>query len=159
MRQDAAYQFANRRIAIPFLPFSGKLLALAPDLLLFFERAAGHMISAALLHAAMAEPDQHAAVPYADVGERFGVSRTHVRALLDEAQDIGLVRLEGRGGHRVEILPRLWESYDRGLAAGMFVHDALHAVVTGRRADVPANVAAGVATKDGEEDGEAVPAL
>ena len=162
MRQEPAYQIANRRTALPFIPFSGKLLALAPDLLLFFDRAAGHMISAALLEAAMAAPDQHAAVPYADLGERFGVSRTHVRELLLAAQGIGLVRLDGRGGRRVEILPRLWESYDRGLAAGMFVHDAVHAVTIGRRAvpiNVTAIVPANVPARDGEEDGEALPAL
>ncbi len=155
MRQDPVYQVANRRAAVPFIPFSGKLLALAPDLLLFFNRAAGHMISAALLQAAMAADNQRAAVPYADVGERFGVSRTHVRELLLAAQEMDLVRLDGRGGHRVEILPRLWASYDRGLAAGMFMHDAVHAVNAGRRTGNQQ----GAAVRDGEADGEAVPAL
>ncbi len=134
MRQDPAYQIVHRREAMAFMPFSGKLLALAPDLLLFFNRAAGHMVSASLLQAAMATGDTHAAVPYADIGERFRISRTHVRAILLEAQDAGLVRLDGRGGRRVEVLPRLWTSYDRGLAAGMFSHDIVHALVTGRRA-------------------------
>ncbi len=134
MRQDPAYQIAQRRMSIAFLPFSGRLLAMAPDLLLFFNHAAGHMVSAALLQAAMAADDLHAAVPYADVGERFGVSRTHVRKILVEAQDAGLVRLHSRGGHRVEILPRLWASYDRGLAVGMFILDSIHALVVGRRA-------------------------
>ena len=134
MRQDPSYQLAHRQEAMALVPFSGKLLALSPDLLLFFNHAAGHMVSASLLHAAMAAPDAHAAVPFADIGERFGISRTHVRAILMEAQDAGLVRLDGRGGHRVEVLPRLWQSYDRGLAAGMFSHDIVHALVTGRRA-------------------------
>lgn len=159
IRQEPSYQIENRRVAIPFLPFSGKLLALSPDMLLFFDRAAGHMISATLLQAAMNAPDQHAAVPYADVGERFGVSRTHVRELLSAAQDIGLVRLQDRGGHRVEILPRLWQSYDLGLAAGMFVHDALHAVVTRRSDNDPVNPVTAARARDGEEDGAALPAL
>ena len=145
MRQDAAYQLIHRQQAMAFIPFSGKLLAMAPELLLFFNHAAGHMVSASLLSAAMAAGDVHAAVPYADIGERFGISRTHVRTILVEAQDAGLVRLDGRGGHRVEILPRLWESYDRGLAAGMFGHDMVHALVVGRRAL--------------KRDEEAVPAL
>lgn len=145
MGEDPIYQVAHRRAAIAFLPYSAKLLALAPDLMLFFNRAAGHMVSASLMQAAMAAPDRQAAIPYADVGERFGVSRTHVRELLVEAQEAGLVRLDGRGGHRVEILPRLWTSYDRGLAAGMFVHDIVHALVTGRPAL--------------KRDDEAVPAL
>jgi hypothetical protein len=49
------------------------------------------------------------------------------------AQDAGLVNLKARGGHRVEILPRLWESYDRSIAGGMFAHDWVYGVVTGRQ--------------------------
>jgi hypothetical protein len=145
MRQDRAYQLIHRQEAMAFMPFSGKLLALAPDLLLFFNHAAGHMVSASLIKAAMAAGDTHAAVPYADIGERVGISRTHVRTILLEAQDAGLVRLDGHGGRRVEILPRLWTSYDRGLAAGMFSHDIVHALVTGRKAR--------------KRDEEAIPAL
>lgn len=133
MRQDPAYQIVHRRQAMAFMPFSGKLLAVAPDLLLFFNHVAGHMVSASLLHAAMEAGGAAVAVPYADVGERFGVSRTHVRKILQDAQTAELVRLHGRGGHQVEILPRLWESYDRGLAAGMLSHDMVHARVTGRQ--------------------------
>lgn len=49
-----------------------------------------------------------------------------------EAQDAGLVRLDGRGGQRVHVLPALLTSYDRGLAAGMFSHDMVHALTTNR---------------------------
>lgn len=133
MRQDSTYHIEHRRAAIDFVPYSGKLLALAPELLLFFNHAAGHMVSNSLLQAAMASPDGSAAIPYGDIGERVGISRTHVRQILLEAQSAGLVRLDGRGGHRVEILPKLWNSYDRGLAAGMFSHDMVHAIVVGRR--------------------------
>lgn len=135
MREDPAYQLGNRKLAVDFLPFSGKLLAVAPELLLFFKHAGGHMVSASLLHAAMATPDTHAAVPYAEIGDRFGISRTHVRTILIEAQDAGLVCLDGRGGHRVQILPALLTSYDRGLAAGMLSHDMVHALATRRRAE------------------------
>ncbi len=134
MRQDPAYQIAQRRTSIAFLPFSGRLLAMAPELMLFFNHAAGHIVSASLIQAAMTAHDLHAAVPYGDLGERFGVSRTHVRKIVAEAQDAGLVRLHGRGGHRVEILPRFWASYDHGLAIGMFIHDVVHAVTIGRQA-------------------------
>jgi DNA-binding transcriptional ArsR family regulator len=72
----------------------------------------------------------HAAVPYADVGNRFGVSRTHVRKLLVAAEEAGLVRLRERGGHRVEILPRLWSSHDRGIAGGMYLHDMIYLVAS-----------------------------
>ena len=134
MREDRTYQIEHRRVAVDFVPYFGKLLALAPELMLFFNHAAGHLVSASLLQAATASRDGRAAVPYGEIGERVGISRTHVRKILLEAQSAGLVRLDGRGGHRVEILPKFWNSYDRGLAAGMFSHDVAHAVVIGRRA-------------------------
>ena len=62
------------------------------------------------------------------------MSRTHVRELLAASEAIGLVRLQARGGHRVEILPRLWTSYNRGIAGGMFLHDLIYATATGRKA-------------------------
>ncbi len=133
MRADPAYQVEQRRTSIAFLPLSGKLLATMPDLMLFFNHAAGHVVSASLIRAAMDAHDLHAAVPYGDLGERFGVSRTHVRKIVMEAEDAGLVRLHGRGGHAVEILPRFWSSYDHGLAVGMFILDTVHAVAVGRQ--------------------------
>jgi hypothetical protein len=124
MQRDAEFQTVYRRVCAPFLPLGIKLLLSLPDTMLFFNHAAGSPIIATLLQAAMASPDYpHAAVPYAEVGDRFGVSRTHVRKLLVAAEQAGLVKLHARGGHRVEILPRLWSSYDHGLATGMYVHD------------------------------------
>src|SRR5262249_2467897 len=80
-----------------------------------------------LLQAAMANPDgADAAVSYAHIGDRFGISRTHVRRLLTSAEAAGLVRLHARGGQRVEVLPRLWAAADRGMATGMYVHDMVH---------------------------------
>jgi hypothetical protein len=56
------------------------------------------------------------------------VSSTHVRTLMQSAQSAGLVRLVGRGGSKIELLPRMWSSYDRGLAVGMYLHDAVNLV-------------------------------
>ena len=134
MRRDRQFHDLYRRTSAPFLPLGAKLLFYVPDIMLFFDRAAGVLVLAALLQAAMAAPEApHAAVPYADVGERFGVSRTHVRQMLVAAEEAGLVILHARGGRRVEILPRLWSSYDRGLAAGMYIHDLVY-VATERAA-------------------------
>jgi len=80
-----------------------------------------------LLVAAMAEPDSaHVAVPYAELAGRFGMSRTHVRQTLAAAEEASLVRVIGRGGQRVELLPRLWTTYDYGLAGGMYLHDIVY---------------------------------
>jgi hypothetical protein len=121
----------HRRMSFAFMEVGAKLLLSVPDMMLFFNRAAGYMIIAALLQAAMDAPDHpHAAVPYGDVGDRFGVSRTHVRKLLIAAEEAGLVKLQARGGHRVEILPRLWASHDQGIAGGMYFHDMLYVATT-----------------------------
>jgi hypothetical protein len=134
MQRDPAFQLLQRRTSLAFAPLGLKLLMSEPDMMLFFDRAAGHMVLAALLHAALSEPDNpHPAVPYADIGDRFGVSRTHVRELLAAAEQIGLVKLQARGGHRVEVLPRLWASYNRGIAGGMFLHDLIYGAATGRQ--------------------------
>ncbi len=52
--------------------------------------------------------------------------RTLVRQLLVAAEAAGLVKLHARGGRRVEILPRLWSSHDRGMSAGMYGHDMIY---------------------------------
>ncbi len=133
MRRDPEFQILHRRTSLDFAPLGVKLLLSVPDMMLFFDKAAGHMVLAALLRAALEQADDpHVAISYADVGDRFGVSRTHVRRLLIAAQETGLVALKARGGHRVEILPRLWASYDRSIAGGMFLHDLIYGAATGR---------------------------
>jgi hypothetical protein len=134
MRGDAVFLMELRRRSIQYLPLAAELMATTPDMLMFFGAAAGHIVLAALLHAALSEPDRlHAPLPYAAAGDRFGVSRTHVRKLLEKAQAVELVKLHGRGGHLVEILPRLWASYDRSIAVGMYLHDMVHAVAMGQQ--------------------------
>ena len=126
MRGDPDFQAVQRRVSMAFLPLGAKLLHAVPEMMNFLNHAGGAMVLAALLQAAMMQDDPHAAVPYGDVGDRFGVSRTQVRNLLREAEASGLVRLHARGGHRVEILPQLWPRYDRWLAGGMYGHDLIY---------------------------------
>ena len=57
-----------------------------------------------------------------------------MRELLTAAEGLGLVKLQARGGHRMEILPRLWSSYNRGIAGGMSLHDLIYGAATGRPA-------------------------
>jgi hypothetical protein len=135
IRGDPAFQIVYRRTSLAFYPLGMKVLLSEPDMMLFFDRVAGRMVLAALLKAASADPDHlHAAVSYAELGDRFGVSRTHVRQLLMAAERQGLVKLQARGGHRVEIQPRLWASYDRAIAGGMFLRDLVYGAATGRTA-------------------------
>lgn len=136
LRRDPAIQMAQRRAGMALLPLSAQLFTTFPDMLLFLNRAGGFPVIAALLQAAMADPTApHAAVPFGDVGDRFGISRTQVRNLLIAAEEMGLVKLHMRGGQRVEILPRLWTSHDRGMAVGMYLHDLAYGLATGRRSE------------------------
>jgi DNA-binding MarR family transcriptional regulator len=127
IQHDRLFHSQYRRTSTSFLPLGASLLLSLPDTMLFFNHAAGAVLQAALLRAAMAAPGYpDAAVSYAEIGERLGVSRTHVRELLVAAEAAGLVRLRARGGRNVEILPRHWASYDQGLAAGMYIHDLVY---------------------------------
>jgi hypothetical protein len=90
LRCDPDAHARHLRTAMVLRPLAIKLMVANRDVMLFFERAGGYMVIAALLQAAMADGgDMHATVPYADVGDRFGISRTHVRQMLT-----------GRGGGR-----------------------------------------------------------
>lgn len=151
MRRDPEFQAVHQRTCAAFLPLGMKIMQSVPETMLFFDYAAGHIIVAALLQAAMARPDHpHPAVPYADIGDRFGVSRTHVRKLLVAAEDAGLVKLHARGGRRVEILPRLWSSYDRGISGGMYLHDILYLAATGALNDNRVAVGASATARQAE---------
>jgi hypothetical protein len=128
LSRDRAFHVMHCRLCQPFYPVSARLMMTLPDTMLFFSHAAGPLIQTAVLKAALDAGDPNAAVPYMEAADRFGVSRTHVRNLMNAAQSAGLVRIVGRGGHSIEILPRHWASYDRGLAVGMYLHDAVHLV-------------------------------
>jgi DNA-binding MarR family transcriptional regulator len=128
LSQDRAFHTIHCRVCLPFSGVAARLMMTLPDTMLFFAHAAGPLIQNELLKAAMAAGDLAAAVPYMDVADRFGVSRTHIRNLMNSAESAGLVRIVGRGGRSIEILPRHWVSYDRGLAVGMYLHDATNLV-------------------------------
>jgi len=146
MRRDPEFQNLLRRASVPFVPLGARMLTRMPEMLLFFNHAAGAMVIAALMQAALSDPG-HPAVPYTDVGDRFGVSRTHVRQLLVAAEEAGFVKLHARGGRRVQILPRLFDSHRNWVAGGMYVHDICYLAATGAAARQPA--ARPIATRSG----------
>lgn len=132
LSRNRAFHVLHCSTCLPFNPVSARLLMTLPDTLLFFTHAAGPLIQNAVLKAAMDAADPNAAVPYIEAADRFGVSRTHVRNLMKDAELAGLVRITGHGGHSILILPRFWASYDRGLALGMYLHDAVNLVAMHR---------------------------
>lgn len=126
LARDPVFHVMHCRACLPFTEAGARLMMTLPDTLLFFSHAAGPLIQYTLLKAALDAEDLAAEIPYMEVADRFGVSRTHIRNLMMSAEQAGLVRIVGRGGRSIEILPRHWTSYDRGLAVGMYLHDAVN---------------------------------
>jgi hypothetical protein len=99
-----------RQLSLHFLA-GFRLMHQAPDLELFMERDAGIVV---LLDLALAgppagffPPEDPIPVSISAMASRFGVSRSHVRKLLRDAGDAGLIhRLDADGSH-VGLSPRL----------------------------------------------------
>ena len=125
LQRNAAFQRAQRVAAMNFFGLGARILAGNPAMMLFLSRDAGVMVLIKLLQMAGSGGAPVEALSYADIGARFGVSRTHVRLLLEEAQKAGLVGLGGRGGRLVELKPAVWQAFDRFVAESMSGHDLL----------------------------------
>ncbi len=123
LRRDPSFQWAQRATAVRYFPEAARIMS-NPDVMLFLGREAGVMVLLKLLQLAE-EPTSLASdgLSYADIGERFGISRTHVRNLLQDAERAELVTLSGRGGRFITLSPRLVASFDRFIADGMSMHD------------------------------------
>jgi len=132
-RGEPEAYLAYRRAGLELMPISVRSMPLAGEMLRFFFHASGFMVIAALLDAALRAGDIAAPVGFHGVGERFGVSRTHVRGIVSMAVEADLVRLHGRGGHMVEILPAMWRAFDGSLCLGLHLMDLVVAVATDRR--------------------------
>lgn len=126
VRRDRALQMAQRLACMDFLGHGANILAGNPGIMLFLGRDAGVMILIKLIqmtHAA--KDDSQTGLPYSDIGARFGVSRTHVREVLREAERAGFVQLSGRGGQLVQLTPAVMQVFDRFTADSMSGHDLM----------------------------------
>lgn len=111
MRRDRQFRTALRRVGRPSLDSAVKLLASNPTITFIMNRDAGMMILIKLMQ--LREGDGLSRAGFSDLAERFGISRTHVRRLLRDAEEEGLLRLS-QGG--VVVQPPLIASFDRFLA-------------------------------------------
>ena len=120
MTRDPAFQLKQRLVSRDLFALGAKILAGNPIMMLFQGRDAGVMILIKMI--AMAKAEGGAAplkISYSDLGGRFGVSRTHVRKLLETAEELDLVVLTKGGGHFVEMKPQLLAAFDRLVADAM----------------------------------------
>lgn len=123
LRRDPLYQQAHRAIGRTMIARSQRIVATSPAMTLFMEREAGFMILMKLMQMSQGPTLR---MSFADIGNRFGVSRTHVRAVLQDAARQDLVALTAQ---TIDVRPKLISAFDRFVAATMAHHDAIHAMV------------------------------
>jgi len=119
--RDPATHLASRRAGFGHLASSARIVAAHPDAMLFASRDGGYPVMMVLA----LDADRGTTHSYSAIGDRFGISRTHVRNLFHAAEARGLVRLHGRGGRDVEVLPALVGVFDRFMADVMVEHDSI----------------------------------
>jgi DNA-binding MarR family transcriptional regulator len=125
MRRDAAFQQAQRLASLDFLGHGANIMAGNPGIMLFMGRDAGMMILIRLVQRAGDRSSGPVDVSFEETGAQFGVSRTHVRMTLQDAERAGLVALSGPGRRLVELRPAAWDAFDRFLAESMSGLDLL----------------------------------
>jgi hypothetical protein len=127
IRRDPDYQKAHRLVANRMVGYAAKLISDNGPMAFFMSREAGTMILMKLMDLAEAEPDatvRH--VSFSDIGRRFGISRTHVRKTLQEAERAVLVQISGTS---IALMPPVLSAFDRFLADTMAGHDLMHRLV------------------------------
>jgi hypothetical protein len=135
MTRDVAFQRAQRLVALDFSAKGAEIMASNPAVMRFMSRDAGMLVLIKLVQ--MSADGNGEGLSYSDIGTRFGVSRTHVRSLLEDAAQHGDVSLSGRGGHLVELKPSILHAFDRFVAAAMSGHDLLYKLARERMAKEP----------------------
>jgi DNA-binding MarR family transcriptional regulator len=125
------FLLAQRRAGARVIAQSGQVLARNPEIVLFLKRDAGFLILTILLQSAT-ESGAMSASPISDLADRFGISRTHVRKVLEAAEAAGLLQIRAPAGRAVALSPKLSESFDRYFADLMAVTDLIYAIAMGR---------------------------
>jgi DNA-binding MarR family transcriptional regulator len=126
MRHDPAFQKAQRKAARHLSGYAAKLMGDNPTVMHFMAREAGMMVLIKLVELDQTHDGRSLAqFSFADLARGFGISRTHVRSMLQEAEGMGLVKLsKGRAG--VDALaPSLIEAFDRFVADCMSGNDLI----------------------------------
>jgi DNA-binding MarR family transcriptional regulator len=126
MRRDRAFHLQHRRAAGSLLPLGARIMKRNSLVLHFMQREAGMMVLIKLMHLSGSRADVTCEISYSDMGTRFGVSRTQVRKVVQEAEESGLVLLLRRGAQFVRLRPKLVEAFDRLIADSMAAHDLVY---------------------------------
>ena len=123
MERDRDFQRRQRLAAASRFPLAAQVMARNQTMMQFMSREAGIMVVIKLLHLAGPDGDTTLEIAYTDIGARFGVSRTQVRNLLQEAEAKGLVRLDRGRTLSAQPTQTLLDAFDRLVADTMVAHD------------------------------------
>ncbi len=125
MQHDPTFQTKLRKICREFAAYAAQLMAANPSVMFFMERDAGTMILLKLLHRNKAETPMQ--VSFAGLADRFGVSRTHIRKMIKEAEKRSLLQYSETA---ITLAPSLVAAYDRFVADTMAGHDIMFKMAT-----------------------------
>jgi hypothetical protein len=118
---DPEFVAAYVRITAEHFLAGFRFIDVAPDMELFIDRNAGLMVLFTILLAGKADdtvpPRRPVPLSISAIANRFGVSRPHVRALLRDAEEGGLIRRDDAG--HVAVLPRLAEAAESFIAVAL----------------------------------------
>ena len=121
-------------VALGFSARGADILASNAGMFLFHTRDAGVTILIKLVEMTAAAGNRAVELSYSDIGDRFGVSRTHVRKLLQDAERADLLQLSGQGERLVVLKPSMLGAFDRFVAEGMSGHDLLFGITLSKMA-------------------------
>ena len=131
---------AIRRTTLNHLESIGRLIRRHKPLAAFMEHDCGYMIMLLLLQSARETGSECSATCFQRLATQTGVSRTHVRRLLESVRDAGLLTLGGRGGHDIRLNEQMWHAVDLWFAQELALVAYLFAEA--RRQDVQPRFAA-----------------
>lgn len=83
------------------------------------ERDGGYLTLLMLLHEAAKSGSNRIQMGYETISEHAGISRTHARLLMEQAEALELVKLHARGGRDIEVRQQSWDAMDGWLAGNL----------------------------------------
>ena len=134
MARDPAFQRSQRLAALAFSAEGAAIMARHPAVMRFMGRDSGILVLIKLIQMRTSAANGESGLSYAAIGARFGITRTHVRVMLEDAARHDDVRLSGRAGRLVELQPSILQAFDRFLADAMSGHAMLYRLACERMA-------------------------
>lgn len=129
---DEPFQKIARQIGFSFVAHSRQFIMANPTIAFFLPRQGGMMVLTKLMKLCLHQPDGRVpAISLAGLGKIFGLSRTHVRVLLHDAESHGFLTMHGK---TVSLTEQCRAGFDRFLADTMAGNDVIYRMAKQRLA-------------------------